>query len=793
MCFIVVSVSTDAENIAEELPEKLEEQLLRDDKNIISSVEWSHKMTLLLLELYRIHLDEFKNNKIRKKTIWGQIALGLEEAGYGSLTWRACAKKFYNLRSTYQGMMDSNRKTGCKKWPYYDLFYNLFGLSASAAQGGDDDDSTPPRTVKRRRRSGLGVESGDADQLTNRPNKRSRGEIQQVSWLTDIMTGETTAIGVETQLKLIENTDDEIPGQVQEAEVVDDRSSGPTVEWTHNLTMILLELYQAHVDDFRNDKIRKKSVWARIASGIQSAGYANMTWEVCEKKFRNLKCTYRTIVENKKSERGRTKWPYYEIFHELFGSSQSLDAGRVELTDIRNESGLEMECNSVSATFVSSEVDKDYLEKSPAGLRKRKVMQTRSWITDFMSETPKLEETKSIDDINEELLHRTRDSELIDDENVGSAVEWTRNVTLLLLELYQNHFNDFENPKIMKKTVWGEIASGIQAAGFGNMTWDVCEKKFRNLKSTYRTIMENGRSTGQVRTKWPYFEYFHNLFGNQPTVSVIEIGGDSVILKSDISQNESSLQMECSSTAQNGKEMTNTSEVPKVRSVEPTLTWLADFMTETQKAMDARLKFLENRNDDSLSKSQDIELVESRNAKSAFEWTHNMTLALLELYQVHLDDFKNGNMRKKNVWGRIASGLQSSGFGNNVTWDVCEKKFRNLKCTYWTIVESNRRTGRVRKKWPYYEHFHELFGSSPAAHMHRFESGDDSDSPKRKCLSPPLWLTDFMTEMQKAEDSRMKFLEQMHAEQKQQAAEHVSALHELSNNIRLLIDKLSTG
>ena len=65
--------------------------------------------------------------------------------------------------------------------------------------------------------------------------------------------------------------------------------------WSHSMILLLLEIYRSKRTHFRSSK-HAKHVWQNIAAEINSKGY-NLTWEMCEKKFRNMKgTTSRTTI-----------------------------------------------------------------------------------------------------------------------------------------------------------------------------------------------------------------------------------------------------------------------------------------------------------------------------------------------------------------------------------------------------------------------------------------------------------------------------------------------------------------
>ena len=215
--------------------------------------------------------------------------------------------------------------------------------------------------------------------------------------------------------------------------------------------------------------------------------------------------------------------------------------------------------------------------------------------------------------------------------------------------------------------------------------------------------------------------------------------------------------------------------------------------------------------------------VTKKETETRFEWNHQATLLLLSLYRNHKTAFRSAK-HAKSVWQRIADGMQLEGY--EIIWDVCEKKFRNLKGTYKTVNDNNRKTGRGRRKWQYFEIFSELMGNDPCVDPIAVECGSaevmetavspvavessvatpatsssatSSDTPtgpgtnrkrKRKPDEAPAWFQSFTHDMKKAEEDKIAILKQMHQDQERSFTERFNVLKELNTNIKTLIDKL---
>lgn len=103
---------------------------------IVSS--WDHKSTLLFLEECRKRKDDLRNNKIRRRTVFEDIAKILKEHGilYDTNT---LDKKLKNLKIRYNIISDNNKKSstgrGRMSWPYYDIMSDILRRGSCEGHG----------------------------------------------------------------------------------------------------------------------------------------------------------------------------------------------------------------------------------------------------------------------------------------------------------------------------------------------------------------------------------------------------------------------------------------------------------------------------------------------------------------------------------------------------------------------------------------------------------------------------------------------------------------------------------
>ncbi|XP_046866755.1 uncharacterized protein LOC124460274 [Drosophila willistoni] len=102
-------------------------------------------------------------------------------------------------------------------------------------------------------------------------------------------------------------------------------------------------------------------------------------------------------------------------------------------------------------------------------------------------------------------------------EYEGNAEEWhwTGKTTKLLVELYMDRSHRFRDPKSKKRSLWSEIVNEMEQAGYKGINEDICDRKWRNMKKTYRTCREAMRNNERKRLNWEYYDTFEELYQHE--------------------------------------------------------------------------------------------------------------------------------------------------------------------------------------------------------------------------------------------------------------------------------------
>lgn len=354
-------------------------------------------------------------------------------------------------------------------------------------------------------------------------------------------------------------------------------------KWNHKNTTTFLNEFREKINDFKDPKIKKKHIWESIANKMKEQGF-NVTGGMLDRKLRNMKATYRVILDSKHKnpEKGNVHWKYFDVFHEVF----QLIEGDLYVPNI---------------VYSDSVIIKNVSQDEP--------MDEEGWET-VLCTFPNLDQTPS----------------------TSNSFIWNHETTIVLLEKYKARHEQFIDPNNKKKDIWEIIASEMRELGY-DVNWEVIDRKFRNMKVTYRNVLENctKKNMGLDRIKWEYFYAFHDIFQNEST---------------DDTMNNCVLDM-----------VHNT--LPPIMEQAP----------------------------------------------NNFVWNHKSTILFLEEFKKRVDQFSDPIYRKKDIWESITQEMQSQGY--NVNADMLDRKLRNMKVTFRTILEKDN--GKKGKKWRYFNIFQELF------------------------------------------------------------------------------------
>ena len=101
-----------------------------------------------------------------------------------------------------------------------------------------------------------------------------------------------------------------------------------------------------------------------------------------------------------------------------------------------------------------------------------------------------------------------------EDSTGPDSVLWTRKATELLIDLYEEHEEQFEDPRKKKKDLWKLITVKMTEAGY-RYSQSKIENKWRSLMALHKDLRLNKRKTGQKRRTFQYFEKMENILSKR--------------------------------------------------------------------------------------------------------------------------------------------------------------------------------------------------------------------------------------------------------------------------------------
>ncbi|KAJ9594054.1 hypothetical protein L9F63_014531 [Diploptera punctata] len=142
--------------------------------------------------------------------------------------------------------------------------------------------------------------------------------------------------------------------------------------WSRPMVLSLIEEYKKVEHEFKDSNIKKKHIWRKIAQRLVEKGYPNVTEDMCDKKWRNLKKTFKEIYVGQRGSPLRTRWGFYNAVEEIFSKDPNIvSAASVSVSTkpflttkkIPGPDGQEMR---VEVMEVVGNLDEEYLEDGEA-------------------------------------------------------------------------------------------------------------------------------------------------------------------------------------------------------------------------------------------------------------------------------------------------------------------------------------------------------------------------------------------------------------------------------------------
>lgn len=138
---------------------------------------------------------------------------------------------------------------------------------------------------------------------------------------------------------------------------------------TRQNTKLLLERYAEKKNDFRNPKIKKRTLWEEIKQDFASKGY-NVTIDMLDRKMRNMKHTLKVIKDNNKKSttgRGRIQWEWFEAMDNIFLEDHTINIGHT-LSSLLTTSGNQQHQEIITSEICESSMNMESAQSNNASI-----------------------------------------------------------------------------------------------------------------------------------------------------------------------------------------------------------------------------------------------------------------------------------------------------------------------------------------------------------------------------------------------------------------------------------------
>lgn len=310
------------------------EKVFNECKSLPPSVlePWDELRVRSLLDSYILNLGRFRSSDCLQKEVWRDIASELGTTEYN------CYHKFKNLkRAHFKWLQRSGDSGKPSKWPYHQYFDRIFYEYNPIAGPWDRN--------KTKQLINAYIQIADKFRSSRYQKKDLWKEISLVVGESSDHCDKKFRNMKHTYLKLKNKAragGAGSGGAVTKWRYYNDFENiyNPFERWecgtprAHDEDYVkqILNFYLENKDKFRDQRIKKKTVWRRLAPKI------GMSPEECDRKFRNLKQTYVRLSKGR-SISGRTpSWPYYEHFEKIFDAPQQPRAHRAPRAHLASSS-----------------------------------------------------------------------------------------------------------------------------------------------------------------------------------------------------------------------------------------------------------------------------------------------------------------------------------------------------------------------------------------------------------------------------------------------------------------------
>lgn len=229
------------------------------------------------------------------------------------------------------------------------------------------------------------------------------------------------------------------------------------------------------------------------------------TPEECDKKYRSLRRTYVRLIKNKRLGKD-IKWIHFGTCDSVFKHCKTLSPSLLEpWEDSKIRQLLSLYIENINHFRNSESLQKDIWKDIASQLDTTEYNCYHKFKNLKRTYFKWVERTRETGKLIKWPYHHY--FERIYYNYRPNLKVWDKNKIRSLLKAYSEIAHKFRNSKYQKKELWKEISLKL------NENPNHCDRKFRNLKQTYRRL-KNRSDSGRSMIKWRYYKDFVALFEN---------------------------------------------------------------------------------------------------------------------------------------------------------------------------------------------------------------------------------------------------------------------------------------
>ncbi|XP_053118561.1 zinc finger protein with KRAB and SCAN domains 2-like [Hemicordylus capensis] len=247
--------------------------------------------------------------------------------------------------------------------------------------------------------------------------------------------------------------------------------------------------------------------------------------------------------------------------------------------------------------------------------------------------------------------------------------------------------------------VYKKVAADMSILGY-ERDWEQCRQRAKDLRRGYREAKDHNRCSGRGRQMWQYFEELDMILRRW-----YEMG-----------------------SGHSEEEMASGDTCMEIRAPGPPVHRVSSQTWTTSPAESSDLP--DTQTNESVDNSQTEHVGSQTPGQRAARWGERETRDFLSIWgHGSVQSQLHQQYRNEEVYKQIAGQMAALGYDRD--WEQCRQRAKDLRRSYRDVKDQNRRYGRGRQVWQYFEELDAILGrwcAKGSGHSEGEKAGDDAGS-----------------------------------------------------------------